>query len=263
MQRDLDKQETFLIFLYHCNVFEERELKDQITIGRTTGDIIVSADNNMSGKHAQISLNEEDGALVIYIEDLGSKNKTVVNRAEICAGQKIKLELNTLIETGAQQFILTDNPKLGIMDVNTFLNRFKSMQVKKLESIDIIHAVRKQETIETEEIVINEPVDELAGAEIKFTQIKKDLLALDINLGQELKKLEEMKEKLLLTSKTKKEELTLRGVAIKKELDEQKAKFQKLRAEVENKKKKVINLKDLPKLSETEEIDDLPEIPEE
>ena len=113
------------------------------------------------------------------------------------------------------------------------------------------------------EIVINEPVDELAGAEIKFTQIKKDLLALDINLGQELKKLEEMKEKLLLTSKTKKEELTLRGIAIKKELDEQKAKFQKLRAEVENKKKKVINLKDLPKLSETEEIDDLPEIPEE
>ena len=99
------------------NQLKYYEIADQITIGRTTGEIICSEDGRMSGKHAQVTLDKVD-INTVYIQDLGSKNRTIVGRAEIIPNIKIQLKMFCLIEVGDQQLVLTDNTNMNVQDVS-------------------------------------------------------------------------------------------------------------------------------------------------
>ena len=77
------------------------ELRGVVSIGRSRENEIWLSDNTVSNHHARIT--EVDGSWVI--EDLGSKNGTLVNGERIDSGQRISLEDKILI--GRNQLIVT------------------------------------------------------------------------------------------------------------------------------------------------------------
>ena len=240
-----------MLYLYHVNMFSYQELHSLVTIGRTTGDLVFGEDGRMSGKHAQISVELQENATHVFIEDLGSKNRTVVNRVEIPANQKIRIKNFALLEVGSQQFILTDSKSLSIQQLNEVMEHHMTKAVVKLEITDKTKTgVRSPER----SVTIENP---LAAKESLLLQLQKELVNLETVAKAELAKLDEQKEKIITAAKTKKSELMTKANAIKAEL----AEAQKLRAEMEQKKKKIINLKDLPADADSDEIstEELPE----
>lgn len=100
-----------MIYLYHVLSKDYHELKSQLTLGRTSGDLIFSSDFNMSGKHAQFNLEFEGGQPRVYVKDLGSKNLIKVNRISMAKDEQVKVGIPCLVEIGSHDFILTDaNP---------------------------------------------------------------------------------------------------------------------------------------------------------
>lgn len=242
-----------MLYLYHVNLFSYQELQSQLTIGRTTGDLVFGDDGKMSGKHAQITVEMQDSGPHIFIEDLGSKNRTVVNRAEIPANQKIRLKNLALLEVGSQQFILTDNKTLSIQHLNEVLENHMNKAVVKWEV-----AERTKTGLHAPEKVVNHQA-EIKTKEPLLLQLQKEIVNLELNAKTELAKLEEQKEKIITAAKNRKAELTTRAQTLKAELEQHKAEAQRIRAEFEQKKKKIINLKDLPADLDEISTEELPE----
>lgn len=242
-----------MLYLYHVNTFSYQELHSQLTIGRTTGDLVFGEDSRMSGKHAQISVQQCDNSSQVFIEDLGSKNRTVINRVEIPAGQKIRLKNLALLEIGSQHFILTDSKSISLQHLNEIMEHHMTKAIVKLEVSDRpktgLHSLEKDKT----------PVDDIASKEALLLQLLKELSGLEGNAKAELLKLEEQREKIITAARAKKVELSSRTQALKTEIEQQKAEAQRLRAEFEQKKKKIINLKDLPTDNDEVSTEELPE----
>lgn len=229
-----------MLYLYHVNMFSYQELHSQLTIGRTTGDMVFADDGRMSGKHAHISVEIQENGAHVFIEDLGSKNRTVVNRVEIPANQRIRIKNFALLEIGSQQFILTDNKTLSIQHLNEVMEHHMNKAVVKLEVSD-----RTKTGVRTPEKPAA-PVDEFSAKESLLLQLQKEMLNIETSAKAEIAKLDEQRERIITAAKTKRAELMTKAQALKTELDEKKAEAQRIRAELEQKKKKIINLKDLP-----------------
>lgn len=209
-----------MLYLYHVNTFSYHEVTGPLLIGRTNGDLVFNDDGRMSGKHAQFTIEGE----ALFVEDLGSKNKTVINRSEIPAGQKLKLKNFTLLEVGSQQFILTDNKNLSIQQINDVMEHHISRPVVKLE---------KEMTKSNLKLQVPPPDkkdDEIAAKEAILLQLQKEI---------------QVQDKIILDAKAKSTELKARAQALKDEVDKHKAEVQRIRTEMEQKKKKIINIKDL------------------
>ncbi len=223
------------------------EIADQLTIGRTTGEIICSEDGRMSGKHAQFTLDKLGDLNTVYIQDLGSKNRTIVGRAEIIPNTKIQLKLYGLIEVGDQQLVLTDNNNMNLQDVSEMIEKHLKKPILKLEAEEL-----KPKAPIVVELSLFEQMQKKEG---RITQIQNDIQTLEQNARSELQKLEEAKEKIIITAKAKKLELSNIMTVLKIEVEETKVELARMKVELEQKKKKIINLKDLP----TDSTEKLPE----
>ena len=229
------------------NELKYYEIADQLTIGRTTGEIICSEDGRMSGQHAQVTLEKVADMRTAYIQDLASKNRTIVSRAEIIPNQKIQLKMFCLIEVGDQQLVLTDNTNMNIQDVSEMIEKHLKKPIIKLE---------------TEELAPKAPIilevnlfEQMQKKEERIAQIQKDITSIEQSARNELQKLEEAKEKIVIFAKAKKLELCNILTVLKIEVNETKVELARMKTEMEQKKKKIINLKDLP----TDSTEKLPE----
>ncbi len=229
------------------NQLKYYEIIDQITIGRTTGEITCPEDGRMSGKHAQVTLEKVADENVAYIQDLGSKNRTILGRVEIVPNQKIQLKIFGLIEVGDQQLVLTDNTSVDLSDINEMIEKHLRKPILKLE---------------TEELVPKSPIivevsmfEQIQTKEGRIAQIQAEITSLEQNARNDLKRLDEAKEKIITNAKAKRLELSNIMTVLKIEVDEAKVHLAKMKTEIEQKKKKIINLKDLP----TDSTEELPE----
>jgi len=216
-----------MIYLYHVNTFAYHELKDQIAIGRMNGDLIFETDHQMSGLHAMINLELKDGATVVYVEDLNSKNLSIVNRIQISPYTKTRIKIFSLLEIGSQHFILSDSDSIPLETLNKILDYNMRKPIVKVDRDKTISRINN----------LPEGID-VPGKEKLLAEAEKELLVVEQTLHSEFARIEQARERLLMTSKNKKEDLTKRIAAIR--IDLQNA--QKLKAEYDN-KKKLINLK--------------------
>ena len=231
-----------MLYLFHVNALHYYELRDLLTIGRTAGEIICPDDGRMSGKHARIWVEIQEFEKTIYVEDLGSKNKTILNRLEIAPQQKTKLHLNTLLEIGNQQFIATESSALNLQEINSMI---QALLLKPIVPFDQENQ-KQLEVVGPPPVPKTNPMDEISVKEALLEQSQKDLIDLEQNTRNVLLKMEEEKQKLVFQFKEKKVELTKQSQNLKSEIEAIKIEAERIRLEVEQKKKKIINLKDLP-----------------
>ena len=229
------------------NQLKYYEIADQLTIGRTTGEIICSEDGRMSGKHAQVTLDKVGETNTVYIQDLGSKNRTIVGRAEIIPNIKIQLKMYCLIEVGDQQLILTDNTNMNVQDASEMIEKHLKKPTVKLETEEL--------TPKVPVIVEVNLFEQMQKKEGRIAQIQNDITSLEQSARNELQKLDEAKEKIVTNAKAKKLELSNIMTVLKMEVSETKVELARMKTEMEQKKKKIINLKDLP----TDSTEKLPE----
>ena len=241
------EKESLLLYLYHVNDLAYFEIGEEMTIGRTTGEIICAEDGRMSGKHVQLSVELVNNEEQIFIQDLGSKNRTAVNREEIPPNQKRRLKTYSLVETGDQKFVVTDSKDVNIQDLSDMIDKHLKRSLITLEDDATTPPLPLIEEASPYEIAKKK--------EANIIQIQKEILQLEQTAKSELIKLEEAKEKLIINAKAKKLELTKQMNTLKSEVDEAKIQMAKIKAELELKKKKIINLKDIP----TESTEEFPE----
>lgn len=218
-----------MLYLYHVNTFAYHELKDELLIGRTAGHLVFRDDGRMSGNHAVITSQVVNGQVVVQIEDQGSKNLSVVNRIQIPPHQKIRIKTLSLLEIGSQQFILTENKTMSLETLNEVMDHHMKKVIVKIEKTKSNYEIAP---------VFLDPIVE---KEKKLDRLEKKLQLLEQNLSTELAKLDEAKENILSAAKSKKAVLSQEIEMIKNEVTAAKAEKQ----EFENKKKKIINLKDI------------------
>lgn len=207
-------------------------------MGRTNGDFTCPEDSRMSGKHALLTVEVNDGQKSVFIEDLGSKNRTAVNRVEIHPQQKIKLKMFTYIEIGAQMFVLTDSKDISIQYINEAVELQQKKQLVKLEDEKTKSAIKILPQVN--------PYDEIKAKETSLLELQQEIIAIETNAKAELQKLDETKAKIITEAKEQRSIMSKKAQALKAEIEESKAHLEKVRAELELRKKKIINLKDIP-----------------
>lgn len=201
----------------------------------------------MSGKHASFSVESTENESRIFIEDLGSKNHTAINRTEIPPHQKIRIKIYTLIEIGDQRFVITDSNNVNIQNLNEMIDKHMNRALIILE--DVPPAPENSIMVEAS------PFQIMQSKEASIVEIQNDILLLEQTAKKELIRLEEAREELITKAKARKIELTKQMNSLKIEVEEAKIEMAKIKAEMELKKKKIINLKDIP----TESTEEFPE----
>lgn len=127
----------FLLRVYHINTFSFLDVLDSLSIGRNEGDLVIP-DPLLSGKHFKIFTKEN----LLYIQDLGSRNHTSVNRREIDESEVIELKPNYLIEAGIQKFVLTDKRELSIEQINLIVDPYLAKPLITLDNTKSILTLR-------------------------------------------------------------------------------------------------------------------------
>lgn len=223
-----------MLYLYHVNSFAYHKLDHEMIIGRTTGDLLFANDAAMSGKHAKVTI--ENGAVIV--EDLGSKNLTMVNHSQIQSNVPIKIKLYTLIEIGSQQFIVSDTNNISIETLNSVLDLVKSKPVNSTE--------KTKTNIEIKTIDSSLSLDsQISNKEKMITQTESDLTVYIENANKEMEKLNALKEEIVSGLKLKKDEASKKITVLTLEVENLKAEALRLKTELEIKKKKIINIKDI------------------
>lgn len=224
-----------MLYLYHVNDLKYYELNGTLTIGRVSGDILFPGDTRVSSKHAQITVESVDKTTMVFVEDLGSKNRTIISRTEIAPHKKTKIRFLALLEIGDQLFVVSETDNINLQILSEMIKAQQAKSIIKLEP---------------QQPIISGPVEkpqknELEEKEASLLDLHKELGLIEIKAKSELLKIEEAKEKIIFEAKEKMNELTKNIKMLNLEIQEMKIEAEKVRMEVELKKKKVINLKDL------------------
>jgi pSer/pThr/pTyr-binding forkhead associated (FHA) protein len=233
-----------LFYLFHVNTYKYVDIKPGFVVGRTTGDLVIP-NSSLSGKHAQFLVEVGEDGPGLFIEDLGSKNRTIVNRSEIIPGHKIRLSTNSLIELGGQSFVVTDNRNLNIQMINEIIDSYANKAIIRLEGVKIVQEMKDK--IKDEMVVLEDNqtniVQDVVEKESLLLKLQQDLSTVDDHTKNEIKKLQEIRARLITEGEEKKKSLDENIERLKQEIEAKKAEIQRIRTEVELKKKKIINLK--------------------
>jgi hypothetical protein len=164
------------LYLYCLNTFEYIPLTDGLTFGRNKGQINFSEDPRMSGLHAKITIKEDNGVPQAYIEDLNSKNRTMVDHVEIDPYQLQRLVKHTVVQMGDIKMFLTDKTNYDILEINEIAERVESKPVVKLEGRKLIQEIhgkvaKKVDELKTEQSMITLAINE-TNKKIQFENDK-------------------------------------------------------------------------------------------
>ena len=80
-------------------------------LGRSEADINLPEDDYISGQHCSFSVKTVAGQSTLFIEDLGSRNGTFVNKAQIKKGQLTPLDHGSRIQVGSTTLIVVAIPR--------------------------------------------------------------------------------------------------------------------------------------------------------
>jgi hypothetical protein len=220
------------------NSIKYYELTDKLLIGRNTGDIQFPTDSKMSGKHALICLDKESSPLKITIQDLESKNKTILNREELPPLELIQLKFFALIEIGEQQFVITETNEINLQ----LLDEMIQNQLKRPITVKSSSDQNKQEHQKKMDVFKNPNL--ISQKEKEIEDLKKEILEIEQNAKTKIAELDEAKEAIIKEAKSELFDLSKKLKSLQLEVTSIKEEQERLKADIEQKKKKIINLKD-------------------
>lgn len=229
-----------MLYFYHVNNFcYMNNVESGFIVGRTTGDLIIP-DSGLSGKHAQFIIEQDGNDRTIYVIDLGSKNRTSVNRTEIMPNTKVRLQDGALVEFGGQAFIITSSKNLTFEKVNALLDTHRSKPIVKLEGVKAVFDLKERIKEEVGKLAGNEIAlqTEINNREASIQQVMQEMLSLDKNLEAEFRKMEETKARMIAEVQEQKNGLNDKVKAIRSEIAVIAEKKNKITAEIEKKKVK-------------------------
>lgn len=126
-------------FLFDMAAMERIELFDDIVFGRDEGSDVVIDDVMVSNSHFKIKIINYE----VYVIDLESSNKTMINDVEILPNTQIKLNPKDVIRVGSQEYAYSSGAvrKLNLPELSNTLkvDRFdeeseSSLNIERLEN---------------------------------------------------------------------------------------------------------------------------------
>ncbi len=220
------------------NSIKYYELTDKLLIGRNFGEIQFPSDSKMSGRHAVITLDKESSPVKITIQDLESKNKTILNREELPPLEIVQLKFFNLIEIGEQQFVVTETNDINLQ----LLDEMIKNQLKRPLSVKTSRDQNKQEDLKKLDVFKNPNL--IIQREKEIEDLKKEIAEIEQNAKSKIAELEEAKEAIIKEAKTELFDLSKKLKSLQLEVSSIKEEQERLKADIEQKKKKIINLKD-------------------
>lgn len=180
-------------YLFHVNEITYIRLERTFTIGRTNADFNYS-DGKLSSKHICVYVEDDQ----YFIEDLGSKNRTTLNRVEIPPHEKKPLKIWSYIEIGNQQFIFTDRNNLSIEEINNIVDSNRNKQVKKLEGVLLMQDLKNKKIEEITRLGNEEQasLESVKQNEDDIEQIRGDLLRIKEETDEKIRLLDAEKIKV-------------------------------------------------------------------
>lgn len=180
------------IYFYDVVGLAYIELKDGMTFGRSKGDVIFSDDTRMSSLHLRIHLKDN----LVSVEDLNSKNRTMVDHTEIEPEKPVKLMKNSVVEAGDRRFLLTDLRSLDILKINELLERVENRPVIRLEGRKMIQGIQEKvlkqvNELQGEQKVLKGSMDEL---DQKIKDENDKIKQIDVMKAEFVKKQEEERQ---------------------------------------------------------------------
>lgn len=112
-------------YLFNNTDLTFSRLRHGLVCGRSEGQLKFEGDTLASRKHCRFIIDGYD----VFVEDLGSTNRTKVNGVEIRPNIRRKLRLNDVIEFGNQRMILTNqmrHPPANVHDMRRVPPTFKA-----------------------------------------------------------------------------------------------------------------------------------------
>src|SRR3954466_683463 len=94
----------FQFYIYDNNESRFVRIHDGFVCGRTEGDLKFPSLDVISRKQCRFHIDSND----VYVEDLGSTNRTKVNSVALSPGKRRRIGLNDVVEFGRRRFILTN-----------------------------------------------------------------------------------------------------------------------------------------------------------
>jgi hypothetical protein len=101
------KPAKFQYYIYDNHERRFVRIHDGFLCGRSDGDLQFPKDDIISRRQCRFTIEGND----VYIEDLGSTNRTKVNTVPIVPKKKRRIQLNDVVEFGRRRFILTNQNK--------------------------------------------------------------------------------------------------------------------------------------------------------
>ncbi len=200
------------------------------------GSITIPTDNKLSGKHFMVSLEVNGAEAAVFLIDLDSKNKTVLNREEIPPNQKMPMTTNSLIEVGSQQFLLTESNSIPLQQIEDIISNWQKKSIVK--------AQKKQIEVAPAPSMPHSP-ENISKKEALLNELKINLETIETKTAQDLRDLENSKLALIKMANEQKAQKTNQINQLVQEIETLKKEAQKFREEIQQKKQKIINLKDL------------------
>lgn len=226
-----------MLLIYHVTSMSYLTMsRDVFLVGRTMGDLVIP-DPALSSKHMQFMIEGND----LFVMDLGSKNRTIVNRAEILPNTKVRLQENSFIEIGTNTFIATSNKNITYKDVNAIVDQNMARNVVKQEGVKAVADLKERIKEEITKLMSTSTMaqEEIMSHEALIQKLQQNLTTLDESFEREMRKVEEAKQKLLQQVQDKKNEIYGRIDGLKEEIDHLKDKIERSQVEAEAKKKKL------------------------
>jgi chromosome segregation ATPase len=226
------------MYLYHVNTLQYLKLKkDEYLLGRTSGDFIFESDNVMSGKHCLITIERQANVVKVYVEDLVSKNRTVIDRAQIPPKTRVRLFEDGLLEVGEQMFILTSRNNLKLDEINSNLEPKLEKQIIALETFNLVQKMRDGLVKDLEALQAKE-----AHAKQKLTD-NKELIK---QVEAEIEGVDRKRKILLAELESEANALKLKIHNYNVEMSEADQTLQDVAPDIEELKVKIGRLKSLP-----------------
>ena len=122
-------------FLFDMCSMERIELFDGMVFGRDDSSDIVVNDEMVSGSHFKVKIIDYE----LYVVDLESSNKTIVNDVEIIPHKDVKLNPKDVIRIGSQEYAYSSGAvrKLNLPELSSTLKVDRSVAAQTDSSIEV------------------------------------------------------------------------------------------------------------------------------
>jgi pSer/pThr/pTyr-binding forkhead associated (FHA) protein len=224
-----------MFYLYHINSLTYLELINGVSFGRNAGTKIFPEDVRMSGEHCKFHVNTKG----VFVEDLGSKNRTVLDRVEILPHRKIPMQVGSMLELGSQRFIMTDK-KLGLSDINAVIERHTKI-LATLEVVKMKAEMNERAELEISLMTENEQklTAQLIEKKFRMNDAKKAIINLAKDTEHELRQLELKKVEILNSIVGKEEALHNEIVRLTNDVQTLQNQVERLKEDILLKKKRL------------------------